>query len=115
MKTKIFSTGVLTCLAICLAFPIKAGFSGVAISGMVSSSTLGQPLERVFIEEVGYENEHFTTTDERGFFSLKVSGLPATLDLQKRDEDGRGEKRAYRVEHTESVIDWDALPTQEKR
>lgn len=115
MKTKIFSTGILTCLAICLAFPIKAGFSGVAINGMVYSSRLDKPLENVSIEEAGYENEHFTTTDQRGFFSLKVSCLPTTLNLRQRDEGSTSEKRTYGVEHTESMIDWDALPAKEKR
>lgn len=115
MKTKILIAGILTCLVICLVFPIKAGFSGVSISGMVYEYTPAQPLENVIITEVDYEETHLSKTDNGGFFSMRVSHLPTALNLERRTEEELVEKKRYEAEQKECLIDWSTLQAAERR
>ncbi len=109
MKTKILIAGILTCVVICLAFPIKANFFALSISGVVYENTTDQPFENVLVTELGYEESHLAKTDKTGFFNMQVSHLPTTLKLERRTEEGAVEKKQYEAEQSECLIDWSTL------
>lgn len=115
MKTKILIAGILTCVVICLAFPIKANFFALSISGIVYENTTDQPFENVLVTELGYEESHLAKTDKTGFFNMQVSHLPTTLKLERRTEEGAVEKKQYEAEQSECLIDWSTLQAARNR